>query len=81
MRKYKDKVRRDQTGRSATHSMAAFPVYTAEHRGRCGKGCASWPRSSPAPTCGVRRNGAAPSRPALRLWAGTVSEQFPKSAA
>ena len=48
---------------------------------RCGRGCASWPGSSPAPTCGGRRNGAEPPLPARRRYAITASEQFPKAAA
>ena len=32
MRKNKSKVRRDQTGRAATHPVAASPVHTAEQR-------------------------------------------------
>ena len=32
MRKHKDKVRRDQTGRGAANALADSPVYTAERR-------------------------------------------------
>ena len=47
---------------------------------RCIKGCASWPGSSPAPTCGVRRNGAAPPRPVRRRQVNPGIEPSPQPA-
>ncbi len=60
----------------AEESPTPLPIrrFTLRSSGqRFGRGCASWPGSSPAPTCGGRRNGAAHQRQVRRRQVNPAS--------